>query len=216
MSVQRARYWVLYKPCGVVSTCYDPEGRRTVLDLLPRVDERLYPVGRLDYASEGLLLMTNDGALAARLLHPRHEVPKFYRVQTALPLTRAERDRARHGVESEGETLRVAGIAAEREGPQGGVYRVELRQGRKRQIRRIFAELGHRVLRLTRVAMGSLTLGALGPGEWRELSRNEIEDLYRAAGLEVSKPDPRREEFAASPVARKRGADGGRGFGPRS
>ena len=201
VAVQRARYWIVYKPCGIVSTCHDPEGRKTVLDLLPRQNERLYPVGRLDYASEGLLLLTNDGALAARLLHPRHEVPKLYRVQTAVALTRTEADHALRGVESEGERLRVASIAAERQGPQGGVYRVELRQGRKRQIRRIFAELGHRVLRLTRVAMGSLTLGTLQPGEWRELTRREIEELYRAAGLEAEKHGVRSAKSAANPKA---------------
>ena len=186
VAAQRARYWAVYKPCGVVSTCHDPEGRQTVLELLPPQSERLYPVGRLDYASEGLMLLTNDGALAARLLHPRHEVPKLYRVQTAVALTPADMDRARHGIESDGEHLRVASIAVERQGPQGAVYHVELRQGRKRQIRRIFDALGHRVLRLTRVAMGPLQVGTLRPREWRELTEREIGSLYRAAGLDAT------------------------------
>ena len=184
VAVERSRYWVVYKPRGVVSTCHDPQGRRTVLDLLPTVDVRLYPVGRLDYDSEGLLLLTNDGALSLRLLHPRHEIDKVYLVQTPTELSPAELDRARRGVESEGEPLRVAAIAPERPNRFGQVYRVVLRQGRKRQIRRIFFELEHTVTRLTRVAMGPLALGTLKAGEWRELTAHEVAVLYKAAGLE--------------------------------
>lgn len=184
MAPQRTRYWAIYKPRGVVSTCHDPEGRRTVLDLIPHRGERLYPVGRLDYDSEGLLLMTNDGELSMRLLHPRHEVEKTYLVQTPVALTASALQRAKEGVESEGECLRVASIVPERPNRYGHVYRVVLRQGRKRQIRRILAELGCQVSRLTRVAMGPLTLGTLRAGEWRELSDGEVKSLYRAAGLE--------------------------------
>jgi len=184
VSVQRPRYWVVYKPRLVVSTCHDPQGRRTVLDLLPASDERLYPVGRLDYDSEGLLLLTNDGALALRLTHPRHEIEKVYLVQTPTELPPEALVRACRGVESEGEHLCVAAIAPERPSRYGCVYRVVLRQGRKRQIRRIFTELGHSVTRLTRLAMGPLKLGMLKPGEWRELSEREVAGLYLAAGME--------------------------------
>lgn len=183
VAIQRPRYWLVYKPRGVVSTCQDPQGRRTVLDLLPSAGERLYPVGRLDYESEGLLLLTNDGALALRLLHPRHEVEKVYLVQTPAELSAAAMERARRGVDSEGEQLQVASIIPERPNRYGRVYRVVLRQGRKRQIRRIFSELGHSVTRLTRVAMGPLTLGSLKAGEWRELAEREVAVLYKAVGL---------------------------------
>ena len=183
LTVQRSRYWLVYKPRGVVATCHDPQGRRTVLDLLPPSGERLYPVGRLDRDSEGLLLLTNDGSLALRLLHPRHEIEKIYRVQTPTELSAATLDRARRGVTSEGELLRVAAIAAERPNRYGHVYRVALREGRKRQIRRIFAELGHAVTRLTRLAMGPLALDPLKTGEWRELTEREVANLYAAAGL---------------------------------
>lgn len=180
---QRERYWAVYKPRGVVSTCHDPEGRRTVLDVMPPTGERLYPVGRLDFDSEGLLLLTNDGALAGRLMHPRHEVEKVYRVQASSALTAADMERARRGVESEGETLRVAAITPEQSTGHGPVYRVVLRQGRKRQIRRIFDVLGHRVSRLTRIAIGPLTLGQLQVGQWRELSERDVAVLYKAARL---------------------------------
>lgn len=183
VALQNERYWAVYKPRGVVSTCHDPEGRRTVLDLMPRTDERLYPVGRLDFDSEGLLLLTNDGALAARLMHPRHEVEKVYRVQTSSTLTATDMERARQGVESEGERLSVAAITPEHSTGHGPVYRVVLRQGRKRQIRRIFAELGHRVTRLTRMSIGPLALGQLQVGQWRELSEQEVAVLYKAARL---------------------------------
>lgn len=183
MARQRERYWALYKPRGVVSTCHDPEGRRTVLDIIPSTGERLYPVGRLDFDSEGLLLLTNDGALAARLMHPRHEVEKVYRVQTAATLTAVDMERARQGVSSEGETLRVAAITPDHSAGHAPVYRVVLRQGRKRQIRRIVTELGHRVTRLTRMAIGPLALGSLQVGQWRELSEREVAELYQAARL---------------------------------
>lgn len=183
LTAQTFRYWLLYKPRGVVSTCHDPQGRRTVLDLVPHEGGRLYPVGRLDYDSEGLLLMTNDGALSLRLTHPRHEIDKTYRVQVSGVLSPQAIEQARRGVESEGESLRVAAIEPEQPNRFGPVYRIVLRQGRKRQIRRILAELGCRVTRLTRIAMGPLRLGLLKPGERRELMAHEVRALYRAAGL---------------------------------
>ncbi len=200
VAVQRTRYWLVYKPRGVVSTCHDPEGRRTVLDLLPANGERLYPVGRLDFDSEGLLLLTNDGALALRLTHPRHEIDKVYLVQTPSELPPEALDRARRGVDSEGEHLCVAAIAPERPSRYGCIYRVVLRQGRKRQIRRIFTELGHSVTRLTRVSMGPLKLGMLKAGEWRELSAWELAGLYRAGGLEGGRAasDAQRRPSSAS------------------
>ena len=202
--IQHSRYWVVYKPRGVVSTCHDPQGRRTVLDLLPHADARLYPVGRLDYDSEGLLLLTNDGALALRLTHPRHEIEKVYLVQTPTSLSAEALERARCGVESEGEHLQVAAIDQERPNQYGSVYRVVLRQGRKRQIRRIFAELGNSVTRLTRLSMGPLKLGTLKASEWRELTEREVFVLYRAAGLESGRPMSRGEESSRCPGRNKR------------
>mgnify|MGYP001178183794 CR=1 FL=1 len=177
-------YWLLNKPPGFVSTCRDPQGRRTCLDLLPRSIGRVYPVGRLDYESEGLLLATNDGELALRLAHPRYEVEKRYRVWLDRDLDSVDMQRLIAGLFLEGVHLRLAGIAPaphpHRDGP---VYDIRLREGRNRQIRRMMEAVGRRVLRLVRTELGPLRLGHLTLGAARPLTANEIAKLRIAAGL---------------------------------
>lgn len=178
-------YIALNKPAGVVSTVTDPEGRPTVLDMLgeeQRRGVRLFPVGRLDMDSTGLILLTNDGLLANRLLHPGFEVPREYMVEVE-PVPGA-RDLAalRRGVPLEdGDTGPARVSVVGRRGTRAQVS-MTLHTGRKRQIRRSFGHLGYRVVSLSRVRFGSLGLGRLGPGECRELSREEVKELYRRTG----------------------------------
>lgn len=183
---------MLNKPVRVVSTARDPEGRPTVLDLVPPElamaggrPRRLYPVGRLDYFSEGLLLITDDGELTQRLVHPRHHVPKTYRVTVRGPLTPQCLRRMREGMTlSEGERLAPVEARILQGGPDGATtLEMVLHQGVNRQIRRMCRDLGLTVLRLVRVAQGPLRLGDLAPGAVRELTAGELRAIRRAVGL---------------------------------
>jgi len=177
-------YVVLHKPAGVVVTARDPEGRPTVLQLVRGAGAaRLFPVGRLDAATTGLLLLTDDGELANRLAHPRHKVPKEYvAVVTGVP---SERDlRAlRRGVELDDGLTQPAEVAL-----LGGArglsrLRVVIHEGRNRQVRRMLEAVGHPVRELARTGFGPLRLGRLRPGDWRRLRAPELAALRAAAGL---------------------------------
>ncbi len=183
--VAPARELVVYavnKPAGVVSTARDPQGRPTVVSLVERPGARLYPVGRLDIDTTGLILLTNDGELANRLTHPRYEVPKTYRVVVARAPVRAPALEAlRRGVELEdGMTspAKVARVAA-------NTLELTIHEGRKRQVKRMCEAVGHPVRRLERVRFGPLELGSLAPGAYRRLSGAEVEALA-AAGARIS------------------------------
>ncbi len=175
-------YLALHKPAGVVTTASDPQGRRTVLDLLPPSlrEQRLFPVGRLDLDSEGLLLLTNDGAFALRLSHPRYEQEKEYHALVRGRPTPAALRTLRRGLLLPGATRPTAPAQARllRALTDGTSWlSVTLREGRKRQARRMLAAVGHPVLRLVRVRVGPLRLGDLPPGQWRLLSAAEVEKL---------------------------------------
>lgn len=183
----RRRYLLVHKPVGYVTTRRDPQRRPTVLDLIPDVREYVYPVGRLDYDSEGLLLLTNDGPLAAVLMHPRHGMPRVYEaVVRGLP-TRAQLQRLAAGVVIEGR--RTARVEV-RLLPRGGSdrasaadarIRLVLHEGRNRQVRRMLDAIGHPVRRLRRTGLGPLALGRLKPGQARELTPAEVRTLRRLA-----------------------------------
>ncbi len=165
--------YVLHKPAGVVSTASDPQGRPTVVSLVPS-RERLYPVGRLDFDTTGLLLLTNDGDLAHRLTHPSFEVPRTYRARVAnAPVNEPAMRSLRDGVELED------GVTAPAKVRRISSNHIELtiHEGRKRQVKRMFEAVGHPVRALERVAFGPLRLGSLQPGEYRALSAAEIERL---------------------------------------
>ncbi|MGH2459583.1 MAG: pseudouridine synthase [Chloroflexota bacterium] len=172
-------YIVLNKPVGIVSTARDERGRRTVVDLV-KAPVRVYPVGRLDATSEGLILLTNHGDLTFRLLHPRHEVPREYHVWVSPPPTAEQLERLRGGVEIEGWRTGPAEVTR---GP-GGALRIVIHEGHKRQIRLMCQAVGLNVERLVRVRLGPLELGRLKPGEWRELRPAEVKALFDAVGLE--------------------------------
>lgn len=184
----RQRYLLMNKPAGYVTTASDPHGRRTVLDLLPARwrDERLYPVGRLDHNTEGLLLLTNDGDLALRLTHPRYALAKEYHAQVERQPSPENLAQLANGLMLPGESQPTAPARAWllRPGPLGEVWvGLELHEGRNRQARRMLDAVGCPVIRLLRVRAGPLTLGDLAEGETRELSGREVETLRHYAGL---------------------------------
>jgi 23S rRNA pseudouridine2605 synthase len=165
--------WAVNKPAGVVSTVREPGRRRAVTDLVDS-DRRLYPVGRLDADSTGLILLTNDGELANRLTHPRYGVPKTYRVRLARPPAERDLDRLRKGLRLEDGPTAPAVVARldERE------IEVTIREGRKRQVRRMVEAVGNEVEALTRIRIGSLELGGLRRGEARRLDPGEVPRLW--------------------------------------
>jgi len=184
----RARtYLMVHKPKGVICTNDDPQGRRCIFDLVP-VDQRLFCVGRLDHDSTGLVLLTDDGDLAHRLMHPSHGVSKTYRVSIQGVLEAAELEKLRRGVwladrrkadgavRAAAETVRV-----EQKDRDKTRLMIELREGRNREIRRMLARVGQRVKRLERVALGPLRLKGLARGQWRRLTPGELAALRRAA-----------------------------------
>lgn len=171
-------YILLHKPRGVVSTVRDTHGRRTVLDLVP-ASSRLYPVGRLDLDSEGLMLLTDDGEVALRLTHPRYGQAKEYHVKVRGHPGKETLQRWCEGIVIEGERTLPAEVTVLRREANSTWLRVVLREGRKREIRRVAEALGHPVERLIRLRLGPLKLGNLKPGEWRPLTPGEIAALRR-------------------------------------
>lgn len=170
------RYVALHKPAGIVSSARPERGRASVTDLVG-ARERLYPVGRLDVDSEGLVLLTNDGEWAERVLHPRYGHEREYDVGVAGEVTDAAVDRLRRGVPLDEGVARAERVTVAERTPRGGRLRVVLRTGWKRQVRRMCTAVGLRVVRLVRVRIGPLTLGRLAPGTWRELTAREIKAL---------------------------------------
>jgi len=189
-------YLMLNKPRGIMSTTSDERGRRTVIDILPKKyrNLRLYPVGRLDKDSTGLLLLTNDGELTQRLTHPRFKHEKEYLVSISDRLQPSEKRKLEQGVELD-EGMTHPAIVREIKGlPPFNYYRLTTHEGRKRQVRRMFDRLSHRVLALKRIRMGSLSLGNLREGETRELSIQEVQALLsdKPYHVKYSPPRPRR------------------------
>ncbi len=170
-------YFALNKPRGYMTTMNDPQERRIVTELLPDIAERVFPVGRLDYDSEGLLLLTNDGDFAQKLLHPRFMIPKTYRVKIEGRLTGSDiRALTEDGVVLEDGKFRAHDFRVERtNGMSSSWVAFTLGEGRNRVIRRAFDQLGHPVTRLIRIAVAGLTLGDLKPGMYRNLTKKEVE-----------------------------------------
>jgi 23S rRNA pseudouridine2605 synthase len=194
------RYFLLYKPKEVMTTVEDPQGRRTVLDLIKGVRERIYPVGRLDYHSEGLILLTNDGDLAFKVSHPTNGSVKTYHVKVrGVPEERLV-EKLERGITIDGKRTLPCEIArmktTGRNEEEGNSWlEVKLREGRTQQIRKMFQAVGHPVSKLRRVAIGPLSDPRLGPGDYRELTRGEVKML--ATGHEPAKPKEKTRRAAA-------------------
>lgn len=204
-------YIALNKPRGIISSLEDEmmEGRTTVRDLI-QLDEQyhIYPVGRLDKPSEGLILMTNDGALAHRLTHPRYGHEKVYYVVVEGHMPDQALDQWRRGVMLDGRITAPAPIEVISRNNDATRLRILLREGRKRQIRRVAAALGHPVSQLLRERIGPLSLGDLQPGQWRHLTESEVTQLKRSAAGDAPhrEPSPRTRRPAA-PAKSQRGKD---------
>jgi 23S rRNA pseudouridine2605 synthase len=172
--------YLLHKPAGVVTTASDPQGRPTVVDLVPE-DPRVFPVGRLDMDTEGLLLLTNDGDLALRLSHPRHGVEKTYLAEVdGLPGERALR-RLRRGIELDDGPTAPASARVVGRSPDGSAVEITIHEGRNRQVRRMLDAVGHPVRRLVRTRIGPITDAGLQPGSWRRLDAQEVRALAAAS-----------------------------------
>ncbi len=176
----RHEYYALNKPDGVICTNRDPGGRQRVIDLIPNKDVRLFTVGRLDLHSEGLILLTNDGELANQLTHPRYGVEKVYRVMVAGIPEPEELKRIREGVYLAEGLVQPERIIVKSTYKKNAILEMTLREGRNREIRRVLARVGHKVLRLMRISIGPLRLGKLLPGESRRLTSAEVQALAAA------------------------------------
>jgi len=170
-------YLLLHKPSGYLTTYRDPEGRKTIFDLLPDRDRYLFPVGRLDLDTSGLLLLTNDTAFAERLTNPEYHVPKTYVVKASRHLAEAELDELRRGIELRDGLTRPALVSRLREPGGKTVFEITITEGRNRQVRRMVEALDAKVVSLTRIAIGTIALGDLAEGATRELTRDELDSL---------------------------------------
>ena len=174
---KQAKYYIMNKPKGVVCTVADDRGRKTVIDFLPEGVGRLYPVGRLDYETEGLLILTNDGDLAFRLMHPMSEIPKTYMAKIEGTMTEKDLNRIRSGIELDGVMTKKCKAHIVETHKEYTKVHVTITEGKNRQIRRMFEAIGRTVVFLKRVQIGNLKLRGLDRGEVRELTEMEVEYL---------------------------------------
>jgi len=201
------RYVLLYKPRAVMTTCDDPEERTTVIDLVrPIVKERVFPVGRLDYQSEGLLLLTNDGDLAARVTHPRYGVVREYMVKIRGDLDESQVRQLRTGTVIDGHHVKPlsAGRVRKSAGGTSTWWRVEVTEGRTHEVRQLFFRAGRLVQRLRRSAIGPLRDSSLRAGDFRMLTEDEVKSLRRAAG---QKPESAQAKRARKKKTAKRSGE---------
>ena len=179
---QKKRYYLLNKPPGYVCTNSDPQGRPRAIDLVPQEEARLFTVGRLDESSRGLILVTNDGELAHRMAHPRFSIPRHYQVQVAGKPTPEVFKQLREGIHFSDGRFSVSGVRTIRSQGKSTILEIELNQGRNRELRRMLARVGHKVMSLERVTFGPLKLGRLALGKYRPLRDDELAELRELAG----------------------------------
>jgi 23S rRNA pseudouridine2605 synthase len=204
---------MLNKPKAVVTTASDEKGRRTVFDLLPSELRTLHPVGRLDMASTGLLILTNDTRLSSHLTDPANAVLRTYVVTVAGELTGAELAKAAEGIMDDGELLKPAKITLRKASGRESHLTVELTEGKNREIRRLFEALGHEVTSLKRVAFGPLQLGALEPGQFRRLTKEEL-NIKETAAPVLKKLPPARPWTRQNKHSKRKMPPGRRHFRP--
>lgn len=178
--LEKPAHYLVHKPREMVTTLSDPEGRASIGDLLKRIPERVYPVGRLDYHTSGALLVTNDGELADALLSPRRAVPKVYAAKLRGHLDVPELDKLRNGVKlDDGYVTKPAEVFVLREEPKNTWVQITLTEGKNRQVHRMAEAIGHPVQRLVRVSFAGLSTDGLRPGDWRPLGKTELDKLKK-------------------------------------
>jgi len=177
-------YLLLNKPAGYLVTLKDPFKRQTVLELLPKMKNRVFPVGRLDFNSEGLLLLTNNGELANRLMHPRYRIKKVYEVKTKGVPTHKSLQRLERGIYLDGKKTAPTKVKLLVSDPKNAKVRIELTEGRKREVRRMFEAIGFSLLSLKRINFAGLAIGTLKRGKWRYLTPSEVVNLKNQVGLD--------------------------------
>lgn len=197
---ERRVYWLVNKPPGVLCTNRDPAGRPLAVDLIPKSRERLFTVGRLDEHSQGLLIITNDGDLAHRLAHPKFHVPKIYRVQVQGQPDRSVLDQLKKGVYFPEGKFKAAEARMHKAREASSIIDITLLEGQNREIRRMLAKLGHKVQKLTRIALGDLTLGDMPVGTYRALTSGELAALQARVSGRRRGPQPDNR----APVPRRR------------
>jgi 23S rRNA pseudouridine2605 synthase len=198
-------YWAVNKPVGHLCTNHDPSGRPLAIDLLPHVEQRVYTVGRLDEGSDGLLLMTNDGDLAMNLTHPRYGVPKTYYVLVAGKPTAEDLQKLLDGVWLSDGKVKARSVKRIKSQGNGTWIRVVLTEGKNREIRRMLAKLGHKVMRLKRIAIGPVKLDKLPKGKARRVSEDELKALRAFVAKSQAKIAALRERAKANPERQRRG-----------
>jgi len=179
-------YVLLHKPAGYVSTVHDPQGRPIVTELIKGIQERIFPVGRLDLDTEGALLLTNDGELAQKILHPSHEVNKTYRAIVKGKPSKKKVEMLSRGIDIDGRKTWPALVKVLSTGVRETTLQITIHEGRKRQVRKMCEAVGHPVLKLKRMAYGKLKLGNLAPGKFRFLSKKDLQSIF---GAPVIKPE---------------------------
>jgi pseudouridine synthase len=209
-------YILLYKPTGYLTTYKDPEGRKTVYDLLADVPSFVGTVGRLDEDSSGLLLLTNDTQLAERLTNPDFHVPKTYLVKCASLLSEQELAHLRDGVELSDGPTKPAQVKRVRDTASKTFLEITISEGRNRQVRRMIEAVGSKVLKLVRTRIGPLSVDTLASGKWRKLNASELLDLYRLTGLAPRAQAPRSPQAPRKPAPRPYAGPPSRARGPKS
>lgn len=186
---EQMTYLLLFKPVGYISSVYDPQGRPTVMELVKEIGQRIYPVGRLDLDTEGLLLMSNDGEFANLMIHPRYEMSKTYEALVEGKVGEKDLVQLKQGVLLEDGVTAPAQAQVIRQQSDQTLLQIEIHEGRKRQVRRMCAAIGHPVVHLKRVAFSGLTLTGLQPGQYRRLTAREKEELLQKATMALL-PEP--------------------------
>jgi 23S rRNA pseudouridine2605 synthase len=180
---KKKRYYLFFKPKGVVSTMMDPEGRTCIADFTKGVSEGLFPVGRLDYDADGLMLLTNDGVLANNIAHPSKKLPKAYQVKITGTLSRKKIEAFQKGIPIDGKRTIPCTIKPLEVRQKNAWYEVTLVEGRNRQLKKMFSYFHHRVLKIKRISIGPLSLEGMAPGEMRKLTPDELERLLASLGM---------------------------------
>jgi len=183
----RKRYIILNKPCCYLTQLGKSQsGKKTIEELIKDIPERVFPVGRLDYNTEGLLILTNDGELANRVLHPRYKLPKVYLALVKGKVSKNTLRKMKRGIELEDGFAVPDDVRIVRYEGDNTLLEITFHEGRKHIVKRFLASFGHPVIKLKRIAIGPLTLGKLPPGKWRDLSERELRQLFSAVGLKYS------------------------------